>query len=188
MSSPDSRVTVWDPLVRAGHWALVACVALAWLTRTGGHEWHERFGYGALIVVALRVAWGFAGPRHTRFSSFLRSPNATIAYARLVMAAREPRHLGHNPLGGWMVAALLVVIALVCASGWLYTTDTYWGVTWVAGIHDALTDVLIGLVALHLAGVALASYRHRENLVAAMVHGRKRADRPGEAAKRSDRD
>jgi len=174
---PESRVAVWDPLVRVGHWLLVACVAAAWLTRTGGHEVHEALGYAALAIVFLRVAWGFTGPRYARFSAFVRPPSATLDYAKLMLAAREPRHVGHNPLGGWMIVVLLLVVAAVGVSGWIYTTDAYWGVKWVADLHEALSDVLLALIALHLAGVALASYRHRENLVAAMLHGRKRPGR-----------
>ena len=64
-----------------------------------------------------------------------------------------------------------------CASGWLYTTDRFWGVEWVEDLHDGLTNVLIGLVIIHVAGVIWTSLRGRENLVAAMFHGRKR--RPG---------
>ena len=188
MASDDAAlraapVLVWDRLVRAGHWALVACVLGAWLTRTGGHELHECFGYGALAVVAFRVLWGLVGPRNARFSAFVISPTATLAYAKLVLQAREPRYTVHNPLGGWMVVALLSVVALAGFSGWLYTTDAYWGVAWVGDLHAQLTDVLIGLIALHLAGVALASWRHRENLVAAMVHGHKRPDRTGARAR-----
>jgi len=173
----DSRVTVWDPLVRIGHWLLVVGVAAAWITRTGGHELHEALGYAALAIVVLRVLWGFTGPRHARFSEFVRSPAATLDYAKLLLAAREPRYVGHNPLGGWMTVVLLLVITAVGVSGWVYTTDAYWGVKWVADLHEALSDVLLALIALHLAGVALASYRHRENLVAAMLHGRKRPGR-----------
>ena len=154
-----TAVRVWDPLVRIGHWFLVASVAAAWFTREGYGVWHERIGYAALAIVFMRVVWGFAGPH----------------YARRVVTASEPRHLGHNPLGGWMIVLLLVVIALVGLSGWLYTTDQYWGVEWVGQLHEALTNALLALVALHVGGVALASYRHRENLVAAMLHGRKRA-------------
>ena len=176
MGSSDARIAVWDPLVRVGHWVLVACVAAAWFTRTGGHDWHERFGYGALAIVLLRVLWGFIGPRDARFSGFVRSPGSTLGYAKLVLAAREPRYVGHNPLGGWMIVVLLIILAAVGLSGWLSTTDTYWGVKWVADLHEALSDMLLGLIALHLAGVAVASYRHRENLVAAMVHGRKRPE------------
>ncbi len=73
-----------------------------------------------------------------------------------------------------MIVLLLIVIALVGLSGWLYTTDRYWGVEWVGELHGALADALLVLIALHMGGVALASYRYRENLVAAMLHGRKR--------------
>ena len=74
-----------------------------------------------------------------------------------------------------MTVALLVMVLAVSASGWLYTTDRFWGYEWVENLHDGLTNVLIGLVALHLAGVAWSSLKHRENLVGAMWHGRKRA-------------
>jgi len=170
-----TAVRVWDPLVRIGHWFLVASVAAAWFTREGYGVWHERIGYAALAIVFMRVVWGFAGPHYARFKQFVRSPVATLNYARRVVTASEPRHLGHNPLGGWMIVLLLVVIALVGLSGWLYTTDQYWGVEWVGQLHEALTNALLALAALHVGGVALASYRHRENLVAAMLHGRKRA-------------
>jgi cytochrome b len=167
-------VKVWDPLVRLGHWALVAGVAIAWFTREGARTVHEQIGYAVLAVVVLRVLWGFTGPRYARFAPFVRSPSTTLAYARAVFAGSESRHLGHNPLGGWMTVVLLGMIALVALSGWLYTTDAFWGVQWVAEVHEALSDGLLGLIALHIAGVVFTSYRHRENLVAAMVHGRKR--------------
>ena len=75
-----------------------------------------------------------------------------------------------------MVVALLVMVTLVGASGWLYTTDRYWGVEWVETLHDALANVLFALVGLHVAGVLYASVRHRENLIGAMFHGRKHVD------------
>jgi cytochrome b len=165
---------VWDPLVRVAHWSLVATVVGSWLTRHGGGALHEWLGYAALAIVALRVAWGFVGSESARFADFVRSPRATLAYGRLALRGREPRHVGHNPLGGWMILALLAVIAGIGTTGWLYTTDAFWGVAWVGDLHETLTDVLIVLVALHVAGVLVASLRHRENLVAAMLHGRKR--------------
>ena len=175
-STARSPVKVWDPLVRIGHWCLVASVAAAWFTREGYGVWHERIGYAALAIVCIRVVWGFAGPHYARFKEFVRTPAATLDYARRVATASEPRHLGHNPLGGWMIVLLFAVIALVGLSGWLYTTDQYWGVAWVGELHETLTHALLVLAALHVGGVALASYRHRENLVAAMLHGRKRAE------------
>jgi cytochrome b len=173
---------VWDPLVRVGHWALAVGVLLAWLTREGWRETHEWIGYATLVLVALRVAWGLAGPRYARFRQFVRSPGATLRYAAEALKGREPRHLGHNPLGGWMIVALLVTVAATGFTGWLYTTDKYWGEEWLANLHGSLTDLLLALAALHLAGVATASWRHRENLVAAMLHGRKRPPAGGDVA------
>ncbi len=172
---------MWDPLVRLGHWALVASVAAAWFTRHGGGVWHEWIGYAALAIVALRILWGGVGSHYARFSQFVRRPSDTFAYAREVLTRTEPRYLGHNPLGGWMILALLSAVIAVGLSGWLYTTDTYWGVEWVERLHDTLADILLILLAVHLGGVIFASRRHRENLVAAMIHGRKRPAEPGES-------
>jgi len=175
-SAAQTQVKVWDPLVRIGHWALVASVALAWITKEGGGGWHERLGYAALVIVAVRIGWGCVGPHNARFAQFVRSPAATLIYGKRVLAGSEPRYIGHNPLGGWMIVLLLVSIILVGVSGWLYTTDAYWGVEWVGKLHAVLSNALLVLVALHVGGVALASYRHGENLVAAMLHGRKRTE------------
>lgn len=172
----EAREQVWDPVVRVGHWLLVGTVLAAWLTRHAPGKWHEWLGYGSLAIVAIRIVWGFVGPMRARFADFVRSPRATLRYAREMAAAREPRHLGHNPLGGWMVVALLTTVSLVGFTGWLYTTDRFWGVEWVEGLHDGLSNVLWALVFLHVGGVLLASYRHRENLAGAMIHGRKRGE------------
>jgi cytochrome b len=171
---PARTVRVWDPLVRLGPWTLVLCVLTAWLTRPQPGPWHEWLGYAAVAVVVVRVVWGWCGSPHARFRDFVHGPRATLCYARAVLVRSEPATLGHNPLGGWMVVALLLTVALVCASGWLYTTDRFWGVEWVETLHASLTNLLILLVVLHVAGVVFTSWRHRENLVAAMWHGRKR--------------
>ena len=174
MASPPT-VRVWGPLVRIGHWLLVALIVAAWLTRSGARTWHEWTGYVALAVVAVRVVWGFAGSGAVRFGEFVRSPTETWRYAVAAVRGREPRHLGHNPLGAYMIVLLLAIIAATCATGWLYTTDRYWGVEWVESLHSTLADLLLILAGLHVIGVIVASLRHRENLVAAMLHGRKRA-------------
>jgi cytochrome b len=183
VASPDpSRALVWDPLVRVGHWTLVSAVALAWLTRAGWGAWHEWIGYAALAVVTLRIAWGFVGPRFARFRQFVLPPAKTIFYARRVLRGDEPRYLGHNPLGGWMIVALLAAVALTALSGWLYTTDAYWGVAWVGNLHEALAILVLVLAALHIGGVVFTSLQQRENLAAAMIHGRKRPPRGNDVA------
>lgn len=168
------RVRVWDPLVRIGHWLLVAGVVAAWVTRHSASNWHERLGYLVLGIVALRMVWGWTGSTYARFASFVVSPSRTLDYARQLIARNEPRHLGHNPLGGWMIVALLFTITAVCLTGWLYTTDRFWGMEWVETTHSRLTDLLMILVGLHIVGVFYSTYRHRENLIASMLHGHKR--------------
>jgi cytochrome b len=168
--------TVWDPLVRIGHWLLVVTVVAAWFTRHSPGAWHEWLGYATLAVVVVRVTWGFSGPPHARFADFVRSPRTTLQYVAALFRRREIRHLGHNPLGGWMVVALLVAVAFVGFTGWLYTTDRFWGVEWVEDLHDVSADALVGLVLLHVCGVVFSSVRHRENLIASMLHGRKRIE------------
>ena len=179
--SADTResrhtILVWDALVRVLHWSLVLTVGAAWFTRHSPGRWHEWLGYFTLAIVVARTIWGFIGSGHASFVSFVRPASVTVAYARAVFSRQETRFVGHNPLGAWMVIGLLTMVALVGLTGWLYTTDRYWGVAWVEELHSTLSDILFLFVALHLLGVVFTSARHRENLVASMLHGRKRED------------
>lgn len=177
MAVPEVRV--WDPAVRVLHWTLVASVAIAAATAEAHGkilaQVHEWAGYVALVVVALRTLWGLAGARHARFAAFVRGPGEVTAYAKSLLAGRERRYLGHNPLGGWMIVALLAMAALAAGSGALYVTDRFWGLKWVEETHEFLAHVLYALVALHVAGALFTGWRHGENLVRAMFTGRKRA-------------
>lgn len=172
------RIRVWDGLVRALHWTLAAAVATAWIS---GH-WapadfdavHHTAGYVALGAVALRLIWGFVGSRHARLAQFVRRPREVLAYARALRAGHEPRYIGHNPLGGWMALMLWSCAAAVSLTGWLYTTEWLWGYGWLEALHVALGWLIAGLVGAHLGGVVMTSWRHRENLVAAMFSGMKR--------------
>jgi cytochrome b len=173
-------IKVWDPLVRVLHWSLVLGIAAAWFTREAAREQHEAIGYAVLAVLAARLAWGFIGTPYARFAQFVRSPADTMAYAADLARAKEARHIGHNPLGGWMIVALLATAALASLSGWLSVTDRFWGVEWVQEAHEVLGNALIALAALHVAGVVYTSWRQRENLAAAMVSGVKRPPEPGD--------
>ncbi len=173
--SDNDWVRVWDPLVRLFHWSLVLSFAIAWLSANAWEDIHTWAGYAAGGLIVLRLAWGFIGTPYARFSHFVRSPRTTLAYLRAVVTGSESRHVGHNPAGGAMIVALLLGMAATAFTGWLLTTDAFWGVSWMQHLHNWSAHGLILLVGLHLAGVALASYRHRENLVGAMIVGRKRA-------------
>lgn len=169
---------VWALWLRVAHWALGASIAVAWFSGETLLRQHELAGYAALTVVAVRCMGGWFGDRYARFRQFVRSPADVWRYAAELLAGREKRYLGHNPLGGWMVVALLAMVAAVGVTGWMYTLDMFWGLAWVEWLHRGLAWALVALIALHVAGVALTSWRHRENLVAAMVSGRKRPQCP----------
>ncbi len=168
------EVRVWDPFVRMFHWSLVGLFAFAFAT---GDEWdrpHEIAGYIIAGLVALRVFWGFVGSSHARFSNFVRGPGEVIRFVRDTLRFRAPRHLGHNPAGGIMVVALLLAISVVCATGYMMTTDAFRGAEWVEEVHEVAVYGTLGLVVLHVLGVIAASSEHSENLVLAMFTGRKR--------------
>lgn len=176
------EVRVWDPLVRIFHWSLAAGFLVAWLSAEEWEALHLWAGYAAAGLVAFRLLWGLVGPRSARFGQFVKAPAGVRAYLGAMLRGRERRHLGHNPAGGAMIVALLGGLAGLCLTGWLYTTDAFWGVEWVEAAHETLANLLLALVGLHLAGVLWASLRHRENLARAMVTGRKRAAGPGDVA------
>ena len=171
---------VWDRVVRTTHWTLAAAVALAWCSTLGWGlaHWHEPAGYAAAAVVLVRVVWGFVGSRHARFCQFVRPPGEVLEHLRQLLARCDRPAVGHNPAGGWMVVALLAATGATALSGWLYTTDRYWGVDWLARLHAQLAWLLLALVVLHLGGVTVMSLRHRRNLVRAMFTGDQRT--PGE--------
>jgi cytochrome b len=171
----SSPVRVWDRVVRLLHWSLVLAVAASALGLVALFGLHQPAGYVALVAVLLRAAWGWRGSGHARFAQFVRGPRATLRYAREVLGHRERRHLGHNPLGGWMALALMLCVIGLAATGWLYTTDAWWGDATVERVHRGLAWAMLGLVVVHLAGVIFTSLRHRENLAASMCDGDKRA-------------
>jgi len=167
-----ASVKVWDPVVRLFHWGLAAAVGLALLSDEN-RSLHEAAGYAALALIAIRVAWGFLGSREARFASFVQSPGAILAYLRDLARFRARRYLGHNPAGGAMILILMATVATAGISGWLSETDRFFGVAWVEDLHRAAGNLLMALILFHLIGVVLSSLAHGENLIRAMITGRK---------------
>jgi cytochrome b len=165
-------VKVWDPLVRFAHWGLAAAVMIA-LISSEDRGLHEAAGYAALGIVGLRIIWGFVGTRHARFTDFVRPPGEVIAYLRDLLRLRGRRYLGHNPAGGAMILALLALVLTAGISGWMSETDRYFGVAWVEDLHAASGNLMMFLVIGHVLGVLASSMLHGENLIRAMITGRK---------------
>ena len=179
-SAPRAMQPVWSVGVRLLHWTLAVSMIASFVTHEAGGKVHEWTGYVALAAAAVRVILGFAGTGYWRFTQFVRSVPTTLSYAKAVWARRETRYLGHNPLGGWMVLALLADAIATGVTGWLFTTDRFWGVQWLEELHGALGHALLPLLVLHIAGAVFTSWRHRENLIGSMIHGRKPVEKPTE--------
>ncbi|PWJ86029.1 cytochrome b [Mesorhizobium loti] len=180
-ASPE-MVRVWDRVVRSFHWALVLSFVTAWLTSHSSEDIHHWAGYAAAALVAMRLLWGVLGTPYARFSQFVRDPATVLRYLSALLSGREARYIGHNPAGGAMVIVLIGAMGSTALTGWLMTTDAYFGVPWVEAAHSLAAHGLLLLVLFHMGGVALASFRHRENLVRAMITGRKRKAEPADIA------
>jgi cytochrome b len=170
------RVKVWPLALRLFHWSFATSMIVAFATHENVGTVHYWAGYAAIALAAVRGLLGIAGPPVWRFGGFVTGPAATLRYAQALLRRTEPRFLGHNPLGGWMVLALLADALVTGTSGWLYTTDRFFGVEWVGALHEVSGEALPLLLLAHVAGVIFTSIRHRENLAGAMVHGFKRTE------------
>lgn len=171
------RVLVWDAAVRVFHWTLVLCFAGAWVTAES-ESWrlvHVTLGYTVAGLVAFRLVWGLIGSRHARFASFVRGPAAVARYLRSLLRGTPEHHAGHNPAGAWAIVALLGLAVVVTGAGWATYNDFSgpWRGDWAEDLHESAANLMLAVVGVHVAGVVVSSWLHRENLIAAMWHGRK---------------
>ena len=113
----NKTVQVWDLWVRLFHWSLVAMFVVAYFTAEEENIVHIYSGYAVLGLISFRIIWGFIGTRYARFSDFIYPPQQVIQYIRGLMSGKPEHYLGHNPLGGWMVVALLAGLFVVTVSG-----------------------------------------------------------------------
>jgi len=185
-------VRAWDVPVRLFHWALVLMVIGAVTTGLlGGNAmvWHMRCGYAVLALVLFRVTWGLVGSTTARFSDFLYGPARVLGFARDILTRRPAHYIGHNPLGGWMVLVLLLVLLFQASSGLFANDDIATEGPLAALISKGLSDRLTGwhklnvnliyvLVALHVSAVAFHWFGRGENLVTPMFTGDKRMPAP----------
>jgi cytochrome b len=173
-NSPPATVRVWDPLVRIFHWSLVAGFFFALFSAEEWGSAHITAGYIVAGLIGVRIVWGLIGTRHARFSSFIYSPTQVAKFTKDSLQLKAKRHIGHNPAGGMMVIALLLAVIGISLTGYMMTTDQFWGIEWVEEAHSLLVWGTLALIGLHVAGVLLASFEHKENLIRSMFTGKKR--------------
>ena len=184
----EIEVKVWDVGVRVFHWALTVLLVFQVVTgKLGGHwmTWHVGAGYGVLVLVVFRIFWGFGGGTHARFASFVKGPVAALRFARRLFSREAVPQLGHNPLGGWMVLAMIAAFAFQSVTG-LFAND---GVDtegpfaarvgidmsdYLSRLHRVDAYVLIVLAGLHIAAVLYHWLFKKEDLIGSMVDGHKR--------------
>jgi cytochrome b len=187
MNAESNReIQVWDPALRLFHWTLAGSFLVAYFTEDDWMSLHVYSGYLVGILILLRLILGFVGSRHARFSDFVRTPREVLAYVKDALRRRASRYIGHNPAGGVMVVALLISLALTVVTGIaLYGAEDSAGPlagVWhgeqasevLEEIHEAGANITLFLVILHLGGVLFTSLEQGENLVKAMITGRKK--------------
>lgn len=167
------KILVWDWPVRIGHGLMVGGFVLAWLTAESESLRLVHVWAGATVTAAalFRILWGVIGSRHARFSAFIRPPAAVIEYAGSLLRLAPAHHTGHNPAGGWAILLLLGFALATGVSGWAHYNDL--GGHLIEEAHEGLAGTLLTVVLIHLIGVASGSLLHGENLVRAMLSGRK---------------
>lgn len=202
------NIKVWDIVVRLFHWLLVLLFIVSYLT---GEEQdalpipiHVYSGYAIIGLLLIRIIWGVIGGQHARFRDFIYSPSTVLAYLRALKQGNPKRYLGHNPAGGYMIIAMLVMLTGTTMSGLKCYAEEGYGplaesntVTFISAayaddddddeehsdgeefweeVHEFFVTMTLLLVFLHIMGVILSSKRHKENLVRAMITGKKVID------------
>ncbi len=183
----EERRLVWDLPLRLFHWLLVLSLGALWASGEAGFDWmqyHMYLGYWTLGLIVFRLIWGFVGPKHARFGSFVASPAAIWRYARGLAAGTMIQTVGHNPLGGIMVIVMLVLVCFQITTGLFATDDILWtgpynGVVSgetadrLTSLHHLNFNFILAAVALHLMAIAFYFLVKKQNLIAAMLHGKK---------------
>jgi cytochrome b len=182
------KVRVWDLPTRLFHWLLVVLVTASFVTGEVGGAWmqyHIWSGCAIIGLLAFRILWGFWGGRYARFSAFVKGPRAVLRYAGDMKRGNSERHLGHNPLGGWSVLAMLTALLVQAATGLFANDDIFtegplypWvskaTSDWLTSIHKLNQELLLVLIGVHVAAVLFYLMFKHDNLIAPMFTGHKR--------------
>jgi cytochrome b len=181
----DDRRLVWDLPLRLFHWLLVLSMIASYTTAKLGFDWmqwHFYLGYWTIGLLVFRIVWGFFGPRHARFSSFIRRPSAIWLYLKSMFERTSARAIGHNPVGGLMVLVMLLLLSVQAATGLFTTDDIVWAgpynpavssstASTLSTIHNINFNIILGAVGVHIAAILFYTFYKKQNLVVPMLHG-----------------
>jgi len=170
-----ASIRLWDPLIRVFHLSVAAVFIANYFFNEAGDDWHGWLGYYAGAWLAVRLVWGFVGPRSARWADFWPTAKRLREHARALLQGRGGHRLGHSPIGGLVMLLMMAAIASLALSGFLMQeVDALWGADWPLAIHTWSADALLVLVIVHVAAALLESLRLRENLPLSMLTGRRR--------------
>lgn len=190
MQNNSSLIKVWDPLVRIFHWSLVLSFFIAYVTEEDFITIHTFAGYTLLGLLMFRVIWGLIGSRYARFSDFVYSPQNIKLFLKDTLRLKAKRYLGHNPAGGAMILLMIISLLITSVTGialygveeqagplasWFTQGHSFWGEA-LEELHEFFANFSLFLIFIHVAGVVVESFIHKENLVKSMIDGMKRAD------------
>lgn len=165
---------IWDPLIRIFHWSLAATFLLNYFVTEEGGRNHEWVGYTAVGLLAVRIVWGFIGPRNARFSSFFPTPRRVRHHLAELRDGHISAEEGHNPLGGAMVLLLMALMLSLGVTGYMMEEiDVFFGEEWLEELHETLANITLIAVVVHVSAVVLMQRRFGIDLVRPMVTGRR---------------
>ena len=173
MNDLKTKILVWDAPVRVFHWLMVLSFFGAYLTAES-ERWrlvHVTLGYTMGGLVAFRIIWGLIGTRYARFGNFIRGPAAVMQYVKSLLNGQPEHAIGHNPAGAVAIVLLMLLSAVIVVTGWAIFNEI--GTSILSELHEVASKLMLLVVGVHVAGVAVSSWLHRENLVRAMVTGKK---------------
>lgn len=176
------RVAVWDRFVRLFHWSLVGCVLINAFLLDDGETVHRWLGYTASALLLARIGWGFVGSTHARFADFFPTPARLKRHLQALRSDRHEFQPGHNPIGALMIFALLSLVLGLGITGFLQTTEAFWGEEWLQDLHETLADLLIASATLHALAAIVMGRIERTTLIKAMFTGIKEHRPPASGA------
>ncbi len=185
----EDRRLVWDLPLRLFHWLFATSIFAAWATAKAGidwMQWHFYWATGSSGCWCSGSSGGFFGPRHARFSSFVKKPSAIWLYLKGMFSKSGVQSIGHNPVGGLMVLLMIVLAAIQAGTGLFTTDDVVWAgpynpavsrstASLLSTVHNLNFNFILGAIGLHIAAIAFYACVKKQNLVLPMLTGHKPA-------------